>query len=83
VLTITRHAIDQGTAELDVDRSVRYLPQFIELVPTSIDAVESVMTYALGEAANRAVADPQAAAVETWHSVVVAMQAGSRLRLRK
>ncbi|WP_232666969.1 immunity 49 family protein [Pseudonocardia sp. TRM90224] len=43
-------------------------------MPSSIDALESTMKYALSEATNRTVADPHAAAVETWHSVIVAMQ---------
>ena len=79
MLTVARHAVDPQTAKSDVDLAVEYLPKFIGLVSTSIDAVGSVMTYALSEAANRAVADPQAAEVETWHSVVVAMQAGSAI----
>lgn len=77
--SIGRHEIDLMEIEFDIDRCQSYLPRFIDLVEGNPDALESVFDYALQEAEVRSTRDPRGNLLETWRSVVLAMQASSAM----
>jgi hypothetical protein len=79
VPTIARHETDEANASSEANRLPRKMQTFIDLIKKNPTSLHSVLTRALDEAGYRCIADPIATWLDTWNSVVLAMQSASAI----
>ncbi|MEC3979849.1 immunity 49 family protein [Amycolatopsis sp. H20-H5] len=79
VPTITRHEVDEAAAEENVELLSAAIRRFVELIPKSPKSLNSVLKRSLDEFGYRCVGDPGAAWIDTWNTLLRAMQSSAAI----